>query len=49
MNPILGETYEMLYEDGSKVENYICYKIIKDIFRTNMSSSSYKSLYNVWS
>lgn len=22
MNPILGETYEMLYEDGSKVNNF---------------------------
>ena len=39
MNPVLGETYEMLWEDGSKVRN----KIKSDIFGANLSSSTYIS------
>ena len=47
MNPILGETYEMLYEDGSHVYNFFL-KFL-DFYGTNCPSPSHKSLYTLWS
>ena len=48
MNPILGETYDMFFEDGSQVQYFLInINEFLDVFGTNMPSPSNESLHNL--